>query len=145
MKEILGNNLEHFFNNEINGNCTYKGNRYEVWEVSDDVFNAMCDMTEEKFMELSGEDAWWRQSEGSVLGTPDTKVYINGHEMLAWAGEPWEDDDEDDEFEIYSSCLTDYLCDVVGASQPKNVCALAVDLAKYNNMNMGELITKYEG
>ena len=39
MKEILGNDLEQFFNGEINGSCTYKGNEYEVWEVSDEVFN----------------------------------------------------------------------------------------------------------
>ena len=145
MKEILGNNLKHFFNTEINGELTYKGNRYEVWEVSDETFNIMCEMTEEKFVELASEDAWWRSAEGSNQGVPDTTAYINGHEMLAWAGEPWEDEDEDDEFEIYASCLTNYLCDVMGASQPKNVCALAVDLAKYNGMTMGELFTKYEG
>lgn len=145
MKEILGNNLERFFNNKIDGNRTYKGNRYEVWEVSNEVFDAMCDMPEERFIELAGEDAWRRSAEGSNLGTPDTKVYINGHEMLGWAGEPWDDEDEDDEFEIYASNLSNYLCDVVGASQPRNVCALAVDLAKYNGVTMGELFTKYEG
>lgn len=145
MKEILGNNLEQFFNTEINGERTYKGNRYEVWEVSDEVFNIMCEMSEERFVELAGEDAWWRSAEGSNQSVPDTTVHINGHEMLAWAGEPWEDDEEDDEFEIYASCLTNYLCDVIGASQPRNVCALAVDLAKYNNMTMGELFVKYEG
>ncbi len=145
MKEILGNNLEQFFNNEINGERTYKGNRYEVWEVSDEVFDIMCDMTEEKFVELAGEDAWWRSAEGSNQSAPDTKVYINGYELLGWAGEPWEDEDEDDGFEIYAKNLSDYLCDVIGASQPRNVCALAVDLAKYNNITMGELFTRYEG
>lgn len=145
MIEILGNNLEQFFKKEINGNRTYKGDRYEIWEVSNEVFNTMCDMTEEKFVELAGEDAWWRNSEGSNLGAPYTKVYVNGNEMIGWADEPWEDEDEEDEFEIYASNLSDYLCDVVGASQPKNVCALAVDLAKYNNMTMAELFTKYEG
>lgn len=40
--------------------------------------------------------------------------------------------------------LLEYLCENIGASQPRNVCALAVDLAKYNNMTMGELFTKYE-
>ena len=145
MKEILANNLEQFFNNEINGKRTYKGNEYEVWEVSDEVFDVMCDMSEEKFVELAGEDAWWRSAEGSVLGTPDTKVYINGNEMLGWVRGIWDDEDEDEEFEIYESNLSDYLCNVLGASQPRNVCALAVDLAKYNGINMGELFTKYEG
>ena len=147
MTEILGNNLERFFEHidkyGVESSLTYKGERYEVWEVDDDLFPEMCDMSEEEFVELAGEDAWWRQSNGCVLDTPDTKVYINGHEMLGWANKHWEDEEED-EFEIYASCLTDYLCDVVGASQPKNVCAVAVDLAKYNNMTMGELFTKYE-
>lgn len=144
MKEILANNMKQFFDNEFDGKCTYKGDRYEIWEVSNEVFNAMCDMTEERFEELAGEDAWWRSADGSNLCIPDTKVHINGRELLGWAGEPWENEDEDDEFEIYVKNLSDYLCDVIGASQPRNVCALAVDLAKYNNMTMGELFTKCE-
>lgn len=145
MKEILGNGLEQFFNNVIGGKCTYKGDRYEVWEMSDEVFDEMRDMSEEKFVELAGEDAWWRSATGSNQGVPDTKVYINGNEMIGWSGEPWDDEDENDEFEIYASNLSNYLCDVIGASQPRNVCALAVDLAKYNGITMGELFTKYEG
>ena len=105
----------------------------------------MCDMSEEKFVELAGEDAWWRSAEGSVLGSPDTKVYINGHELFGWSGRYWEDIDEDDEFEIRSNNLSDYLCDVIGASQPRNACALSVDLARYNNMTMAELFAKCEG
>lgn len=149
MKEILGNNLERFFNTEINGERTYKGNRYEVWEVSDETFIAMCDMSEERFVELAGENAWWRSAEGSNLGVPNTKVYVNAHEMTAWNyDEDWYDDfDEDEEFEpeMKFGSLTSYLSEVIGASQPRNVCALAVDLAKYNNMTMGELFTKCEG
>lgn len=145
MKEILGNNLKQFFNAEIYGKLTYKGNMYEVWEVSTETFNYMCNMSEEQFVELAGESAWWRSSEGSILGSPDTIIHIKGHELIGWGGKRWEDEDEDDEFEIYASSLTDYFCDVIGASQPRNVCALAIDLAKYNNMTMGELFTKCEG
>lgn len=153
MKEILGNHMSNFFvemkmqNEDYNKDLmrTYKGDRYEVFSVSDELFDVMCDMSEERFVELAGENAWWRSSEGSNLGVPDTKIYINGYELLGWAGESWEDEDEDDEFEIYSNSLSDYFCDVIGASQPKNVCALAVDLAKYNNMTMGELFAKCEG
>lgn len=149
MKEILGGSLKRFFDtvdNKCNdADITYAGNRYEVWEVSDELFDKMCDMSEEEFVEFAGSDAWWRQSDGSVLGVPGTTVYINGKEMLGWTDGLWDDEDEEDEFEIYASCLTTYLCDVVGASQPKNVCACAMDLAKYNNMSMGELFTKYEG
>lgn len=150
MKEILGSNLEQFFNNnflnsDIARKLTYKGSRYEVWEVSDTTFDVMCNMTEEEFLCLAGGDAWWRSSDGCNLGSPDTTIHINGHELIGWGGESWEDEDEDEEFEIYASNLSNYFCDVIGASQPRNVCALAVDLAKYNNMTMGELFTKCEG
>ena len=138
MKEILGDSLEQFFSNSINGKRTYKGDRYEVWEVSDETFRVMCDMSEEEFVELAGEEGWWRCADGSNLGTPNTTIYINGHKLLGWADE----DDEDDEFEIRASNLSDYFCEVIGASQPRNVCAVAIDLAKYNNITMGELFTK---
>ena len=104
----------------------------------------MCDMSEEKFEELAGEDAWWRSAEGSILDAPDAKIYVNGNEMLGWTRGIW-DDEDNEESEIYESSLSDYLCNVLGASQPNNVCALAVDLAKYNGITMGELFTKYEG
>jgi hypothetical protein len=148
MKEILGNNLKMFMD-LMNKNCedadiTYAGDQYEVWQVSDYLFQKMRDMSEEKFVEIAGEDAWWRSSTGSIMGDPNVTVYIKGHELLGWR-KPWEDEELDDEIEIHSSSLTSYLCNVIGASQPKNVCALAVDLAKYNGMTMGELFEKCEG
>lgn len=175
MKEILGNHLMNFFVEMILQNenyskdlmRTYKGNRYEVHSISDELFHAMCDMSEDKFVELAGEDAWWRSANGSNQSVPNNKYIINGEEIIAWDGyircEYYNDycvgcedridgmceaSDED----IESCCgerkydtLSDYLCDEIGASQPKNICALAVDLAKYNGMTMGELFAKYEG
>lgn len=150
MKEILGGNLKKFFDivdkSYKEAEITYAGNRYEVWEVSDELFIQMCNMSEDEFIRLAGENAWWRSSEGSNLGIVNTTVYINGNEMLGWLGNLWDDeeDDDGDTIEIFSKSLTNYLCDVVGASQPKNICACAMDLAKYNNMTMGQLFTKYE-
>ena len=150
MKEILGNHLMNFMirmsdHKEYERHQrTYKGDRYEVWEVSDDLFKDMCDMTEEMFVDLAGKDAWWRHSKGSVLGIPDTKVYIDEKEMLGWY-KPWDDcEDAKDKYEIHEESLTSYLCNYVGASQPRNVCACAMDLAKYNNISLGELFRKYE-
>ena len=147
MKEILGYNLKQFFDT-VDKECkhadiTYAGNKYEVWEVSDKLFKDMCDMSEEKFVELAGEDAWWRYSDGSNLSTSDATVYINGYEILGWS-RPYASEDEEDEYEIDADSLTDYLCNVMGASQPKNVCALAMDLAKHNDMTMGELFNELE-
>lgn len=130
MVEILGSNLKKFFdvidNPPNEADITYAGNRYEVWEVSDDLFEKMCNMSEEEFVEIAGEDAWWRQSYGSNLGYPEETTIVNGNEI---------------EYEN----LSEYLCECIGVSQPRNVCACAMDLAKYNDMTMGELFEEYEG
>lgn len=144
MKEILGKNLKKFFD-AVDSECnnadiTYASDRYEVWKVSDELFGKICNMSEEEFLELAGEDAWWRQSYGSNLGYPDAEFEINGKYLTGW------------DSSIYSSRigqkyenLSEYLCECIGVSQPRNVCACAVDLAKYNDMTMGELFEKYEG
>ena len=138
--EILGNKLKKFFDKVDNlpndADLSYAGNKYEVWEVSKDLFNKMCDMSEDEFVKLAGEEAWWRQCNGSVLGVPDTKFIINSEEMVGW--------NTRGEYENFQYAkLTDYLYYGIGASQPKNVCACCVDLTKYNDMTMAELFEKY--
>lgn len=137
--EILGDNLKKFFDTVDNppndAKITYAGNEYEVWEVSDQLHKKMCDMSEEEFVELAGEDAWWRSCEGSVLGVPDTRFIVNNHYLIGW-------DRLHCERRKYTN-LIEYLCDCVGASTGKNVCACAMDLAKYNDMTMAELFEKY--
>lgn len=144
MVEILGSNLKRFFdivdNSPKDAEITYAGNssgiNYEVWEVSDELFKTICSLSEGEFTSLAGDDAWWRSSEGSVLGYPDSEFVVNGKTLRCWdMGRTGRD-----EF----TCLTEYLCDNVGASLPKNVCACAVDLAKYNDMKMSELFEVYE-
>ena len=39
----------------------------------------------------------------------------------------------------------EYFCDELGASTGKNVCALATDLAKYNEMSIAKLFMIYGG
>lgn len=144
MKEILGNNLKLFFD-LMDKNCdsadiTYAGSRYEVWKVSDELFTKMYDMTEEQFVELAGEDAWWRSSDGSNLWAEDViKFEVNSKEMIGWDS-PIYDSKKDQEYES----LSEYLCECIGVSQPKNVCTCAMDLASFNNMTMGELFNKFE-
>jgi len=94
-------------------------------------------MSDDEFVKLAGEDAWWRSAEGGNLGIPDTKFKVNGEMLLGWN---WQDKKR----RKYEN-LSDYLCECVGASTEKNVCACAVDLAKYNHMMMAELFEKYEG
>ena len=88
MIEILGKNLKQFFDTIDNppndAEITYAGERYEIWEVSDELYKRMCDMSEEEFIEIAGENAWWRQSYGSNLGYPDTEFDVNGNNLVAW-------------------------------------------------------------
>ena len=160
MKEILACNLKCVLDRtNLYGKCTYKGKTYEVWEISEKVFNALCDIPEETFLKLY-PDSMWRYSPGSVLDEPDTMFEVNGHEILAW--DKYKEDDmclyclnhgcprtKEDKNDCIPShkyqSLTDYLCNVVGTSMHGNVCALSKDLALYNKMSMGELFEKYEG
>ena len=145
MKELLVNHLHHFFHNtNTRAKNTYKGKDYEVWEVSDNTFKEMCDMSEEFFIEWSGDDAWWRHCEGSNLGIPTAKAIVKGEPLICWDDDYYLPDEYEDEPCKEFDSLTEYLCDEIGASQPKNVCACAIDLAKYNDMTMGELFRKYE-
>lgn len=169
MKEILGGNLKRFFDaiapNYNDADITYAGEMYEVWKVSDELFEKMNNMSEEEFVELAGDDAFWRYSDGSVLGVTDAIYIVKEEELHAWDGcrrkeilrcKFCEEKEhigckmtENDMLDCYGerkyTSLLEYLYDEVGASQPKNVCALAMDLAKANNMSIGELFRKYEG
>lgn len=142
--EILGNKLKRFFDKVDNppndADISYAGNRYEVWEISEDLFNKMCDMSEDEFVKLAGEEAWWRQSDGSVLGVPDTYFSVHGERLLGWDSPIY----ESKVWHKYVN-LSEYLCDCIGASTGKNVCACVTDLAKYNDMTIAELFDKYEG
>lgn len=172
VKEILGINLQYFFNDrelwgtDIFGEKTYSGKKYEVWEISDKAYKIMSDMTDEEFYKLYPLTEWAFAS-GSNMGEPEVDYIINEQPIKAWDGEQrlsWKDDecvdcsdylegrcsatDEDVSGCYYSRKwynLTDYFSYEIPVGELLNICALAVDLAKYNNMTLGELFTKYEG
>ena len=138
LKEILAQDLQQLFDNtSLHGECTYKGEMYEVWEIPDDDFKNMCDMTDEDFERVC-PNGMWRSSTGSNLGEPYTRINVNHHRIIAW-----ESSIQKAKRNWYS--LLEYFCDGIGASQPKNVCALATHLARANKIKMSELFQKYEG
>lgn len=147
MKEILGNNLKQLFfildnQDEEIPVCTFRNNRYEVWEVPDKLFEDISNMSEEDFEKFAGEDAWWRSSNGSVLYSLDKgEITINNQKMIGWIKKPW---DEEISKDIHYQSLLEYLCEFIGASTPHNVVACTMDLAKFNHLSMGELFKKYE-
>ena len=151
MPEGLGKNLKEFFDkvdpSYKDAEITYANDRYEVWNISDELFDRMCNMTEEEFVKLSGRvDAWWRSSNGSNLNWHEKGEFIvNNKTMIGWKNKPWQDDDKEYNNRKNYTDLSEYLCEHIGASLPRNVVACAIDLAKYNNMTLGELFKNYEG
>lgn len=140
MKEILGFGVETAFN-ELNivAKRTYSDNKkYEVWELSDKDHEAICNVRDKDWKKEWG---WWRSSEGSNQGTVNSEVVVNGKKLRAWAP---------DLDGIYDGCmefssLTDYFHTVLRVGQPRNICALSVDLAKQNDITLGELFQRYQG
>lgn len=155
-----------------NVKCTYR--KYEkigediftteIWEVPDNIFSWMECFDADRFEEICPK-GWWRNAEGCVLGYPDREYEINGHKIFAYDGRRREDWKEDCEqyckvsdcnrtYEDWEQCylgkerkyssLLEYLCSEIGVSVERNICAICIDLAKYNNMTMGELFNLCE-
>ena len=164
MVEILANNIENLFENT--DNRKYHSEDYDVWEVSDELYKTLCDMSDEEF-EQKCPYGWWRSAEGSVLGTPDGEFEINGKSIFAYCGEArknyyseccqdcsdYTDKTCNAEYNDIEKCvgekkyknLLEYFYEELNISTEKNICAVCVDLAKYNNMTMAELFHKYQG
>ena len=113
---------------------TYK---QEDGEIDD---YGVCEITESELERFSKtdeklwDDCGFVWAEGSTM--EDEPVYdskINNCFIKTW------------DYKAYSSDLLEYLSYYLGASQPRNVCALCVDLARINNMTLGELFNTYQG
>lgn len=172
MREIIGENMNNIFiilgidpRETFSGSIGYWSN-FKVWEVDDFEYKSLCEITDEQFERWSEEGAWWRCAEGSNQGIPDTEFVVNNHPILAWRNmykihdlqAEWDElpsyerseyKDFDDYCDVWlpkkHKNILNYMCDELSASTERNVCALAVDLAKYNNVTMAELFRKYGG
>lgn len=155
MKEILimGDVTKDFERLGITLRQTYNGADYGVCEVTEEDFKKLCDEPDDVFG--AWDECGWRYCEGSNQEAPNQKVLMMGKEIIAWYDNTY-DFDSEEEKEAYLEehngvmplekfCdLLQYLCDEMGCSQPRNVCALTKDLAKYNNMKLSELFKTYQ-
>jgi len=146
MKEILAQNLDGIALYELDlfAKMTYKGELYQIWKLEEDEFKKLCEVPEEKWKKEYG---MWRYSEGSNVGNCISTFIINEKHITAWDGDLRVEALHEDEVfrgRKYKTLL-EYFCEELGASQPKNICALAVELAKINNITMGELFVIYQG
>ena len=142
MKEILvsGNVDKDFKRLGVNAKLTY-GNEdtdYKVYEVTEEDFDILCN-------EPNTDNTWincgWRYCEGSNMGYPNVYLNINEKRIKCWMYEF-----EDEPIELYDyETLIEYINEECGATTFKNICAIAIDLAKYNKMKMSELFKVYEG
>lgn len=172
MREIIGENLQTFIENmHVNAVKTYSGNigywpKFEVWEIPEDDYEKICGLSDEEYEQVASDDSWWRGANGSNQGIPFADFIVNGHSIVAWRNIykladlqvewdelPSEEKAEYKDFDDYCEVwfpkqykdLLEYFCDELGASTERNVCALATDLAKYNDITMAELFRKYGG
>ena len=150
MKEMLGAELDKVFEElGINAKKTYELKNkngdyceiYQVWELSDEDYINLCNISEENWKDNCG---WWRGSKGSNMGSVNKRYNINKHYIYAWDGIYRNNNKNYYKDRKYNNLLQ-YFCDEIGASTEKNICALAIDLAKQNNMTMSELFKKYQG
>ena len=164
--EILGGNGLHkaFKELGVKATRTYKRNKkpyYEVWELSKDDLKTL-----EYTYEWPDEWGWWRFAKGSNMGTPFDLFRVNGKELIAWGGARREDlildwaAEPNEEKAAYNysfkeyektlcpyeyETLLTYMAEELGASVERNICALAVDLARANGLSMAKLFEIYEG
>lgn len=164
--EILGGGGLHkaFKELGIKAARTYKRSEkphYEVWELSKEDLKTL-----EYTYEWPDEWGWWRFAKGSNMGTPFDLFQVNGKELIAWGGARREDlildwaAEPNEEKAAYNysfkeyektlcpyeyETLLTYIAEELGASVERNICALAVDLARANGLSMAKLFEIYEG
>ena len=155
MKELLvmGDVSKDFKRLGIKLNQTYSGTEYGVCEVTEEEFKILCDEPDIKGTWIK---CGWRYCKGSNQQKPFQKVLINNKEIIAWYDDSLDFDSEEEKLayieehggvmplERFDDLLTYFVIEM-GVSQPKNICALSVDLAKYNNIKLSELFKIYQG
>ena len=156
MIQILGDNLSEamrVFN--IEAELKYKtpttgryerGPKFEVWELTKEAFETLNAIEEDDWTD---EHGWWRHGESTSKGI-DTKYIVNKSEMLGYSSsfheelstDPNADEEDENRPESYIHLL-EYLDINQGVSAERNVTAMAIALAKANDLTLGEFMEKY--
>lgn len=134
--EILAGELDFAIQElQVNAVKTYDDGIYQVWEMPNTEFQKL------NINNWKDKYGWWRFSTGSILEKPMKRFKINNHYIRAWDG------DNRLKYESYTNRVYDdlyeYLEYEMCVGSLKNITALLVDLAKYNNLTLAELLKKY--
>lgn len=157
MKEILGFGIEKaLIKFDIKATLTYNKDEYwHVYWIDDINYDKLRNIPDDQWEDDFG---WWRWAEGSNLFCLDRDTFtVNGKPMIGYVDSKWEDmlqeyqeDEPEEDYTIddirqtkYTN-LTSYICDELGASTERNVTAVAMDLAKMNNISLSELFDRYQ-
>ena len=102
---------------------------YEIWEIEKSDARAV----EEACM---AEDVLFCYSKGASRGTPFEALTINGQFVIGWTAVNGKDT---------FNCLTDYFTEGLEVTDPYEVCACAITMAKANGLSLSQLWNKLEG
>ena len=142
MNEILvsGNCNNDFKRLCVQPTLTYSSNstHYKVYEVSEKDFNILCN---EPDIKGTWVDCGWRHCTGSNMGEVDNVLIVNDKELKCW----YEEHEINELYMPVFKDLSDYIRNELVATTFKNVCAVCVDLAKYNSMKLSDLFKIYQG
>lgn len=136
--EIIGEHLEVVLEKEaIDGVCTYRGDDFCIYELSEESFQQLEDIPEDEFDDCYPE-VWYRFVEGATgLGAPIGRAIVNDRLLFGFP-----DKNGNTEFD----CLTDYMIRSVGVGMSEtNVAAVSAELAKINGISQAELWRTFEG
>lgn len=141
--EILTGKMDDFFKrNNIKAEKEWEGvpynSVYQVWKLDKNNYNKLDNTDDNKYNDCE----WWQYAESSNKSIPTKEYIINNKSIIAWDSPNREDLDYYNDREYAN--LLEYFCYEVGASLEENIIALSVDLAKYNNMTVGELFNTYQ-
>lgn len=109
-----------------------KGEMLSVYEVTEDDLRILCT---EQYTPNTWIDCKWRWCEGSVLEAPNDKLIINKATITAWRKQPRQKSYKD---------LLKYFGEELGAVRYVDIYALAIDLARNNDMTLAQLFNKYQ-
>lgn len=153
MFEILGDNLENAFELlKISAKMTYKGNDYEVWELSKNEFEKLAALTDADWQDDFG---WFRYSRCILEGTTLYQYTVNGETMLGYLdsdaiqnlniGEEPEDMLDESYYTNPSyDNFTNWLSHVFSLSTKKHIACFAISLATENKLSLSEFMKKYQ-
>jgi len=147
------------------GYCERRSQYYdELCKLSPEEIKKSVEEELKKKYKLTWMDCGWRYSEGSILGSTDYPYLVHGE--ILYGFEPKDFDEYEKELKEEKERLLEegknvdignidlpvsehdhllaYICDTLGASQPRNVAAICVSLAGGNNLTLQQLFEKYQ-